>query len=114
MDFSNYLPHIDVAEGKARVINNLDLYKTLLKKFKGRQMTDELLDAIKINDIATIAQTAHALRGTAGNLSLPALLEVSSEIEKLGKAGQDCSHLSERLDKVMTDLEKSIEELAAS
>ena len=104
MDYAKYLPHIDVNDGKARVMNNMGLYTTLLKKFKGRQMADELLAAIKTSDTETVTQVAHALRGTAGNLSLPKLQTVSSEIEALSKGGNDCSHLAEQLDSAIDDL----------
>ena len=114
MDYEKYLPHIDVNDGKARIMNNMALYMTLLKKFKGRQMTDDLLAASKEGDYAAVVQFAHALRGTASNLSFPALAEVTSEIEALAKASQDCSHLTERLDVTVRDLENAIAELTTA
>ena len=113
-DFTKYLPHMDVNDGKARIMNNMKLYMTLLGKFKGREMTDTLLAAMSANDSAVVVQTAHALRGTASNLSFPVLQEITSEIEALGKAGQDSSHLSEKLDTTMAELDAAIADLTAS
>jgi len=96
-EYAEYLPHINVAEGTARVMNNLKLYMTLLGKFKGRQMADDLLNAIKTSDDTKVVQCAHALRGTAGNLGFPTLHEITEKIEKLGKAGEDASHLCKPL-----------------
>jgi len=110
MDYSKYLPHIDVNCGTARVMNNINLYKTLLKKFKGREMTDELLEAIKAGDSKKVIHVSHALQGTAGNLSLPALQKITSEIETIAKSGNDYSHLAQELDDTMNELYKNIDE----
>jgi len=114
MDYEKYLPHIDVNDGKARVMNNLGLYTTLLKKFKGRQMTEDLIAAIGANDLPKVGQVAHALRGTAANLSFPTAHKVVSEIEKLAKGGENCAHLTDELQIVMTDLESAIAELTSA
>ena len=108
LEYDVYLPHINVNDGKARVMNNLKLYTTLLGKFKGRQMTDELLEAVNAGDSARAVQHAHALRGTAANLGFPVLQKVTEEIETLCKAEQSCGHLCDELDKAMIELEAAI------
>ena len=109
-----YLPHINVNDGKTRVMNNLSLYMRLLGKFNGRQMTDELLTAIKGGDSDKIIQGAHALRGTAGNLGFPVLLEITEKIELLCKAGEDSSHLCEPLNEAMIALDEAINKLTTA
>jgi len=111
MDYGKFLPNMNVEEGKARIMNNMALYMKLLNKFKGRQMTNDLIEAIKNGDHAAVAQHAHALRGTAANLSFPRINDITSEIEAKSKANEDCSHLTEQLDSAMTDLEAAVAEL---
>ena len=108
-----YLPHIDVKDGVTRVMNNLKLYTTLLKKFKVTEMTANLVEAIQNNNVETIMSVSHALRGTAANLSLPVLMEVTAEIETLAKSGSDSSHLIERLNTASTELVAAIEDLTS-
>ena len=114
MDYAEYLPHIDVNDGKARVMNNLTLYKTLLKKFNSHEIADNLLDAMNKDDAHKVAQLSHALRGTAANLSFPALQVVASDIEKLAKSGKDSSHMAEALMDAVDNLKESIGRLTAS
>jgi len=111
MDYGKFLPNINVEEGKARIMNNMALYMKLLNKFKGRQMVGDLIEAVKNGDHGAVAQHAHAIRGTAANLSFPRLNDITSEIELLAKASEDCSHLTAPLDSAMTDLEAAIAEL---
>jgi len=113
-NYEKFLPHIDVNDGKARIMNNMNLYITLLKKFKGRQMTDDLLAAIAASEMDKIVQLSHALRGTASKLSCPTLQEVTSEIESLAKEGKDSSHLTKQLDTAMKALDESIAELTTA
>ena len=114
MEYAEYMPHINVNDGKNRVMNNLKLYMTLLGKFKGRQMADDLLGAIKDNDSGKIVQYAHALRGTAGNLGFPTLLGVTEEIESLCKVNKDCAHLCDALNDAVVSLEENINKLISS
>ena len=92
-------------------MNNMALYMKLLNKFKGRQMTDDLIEAAKKGDHSAVAQHAHAIRGTAANLSFPRLNDITEEIESLAKAGKDCLHLTDQLDSAVVDLEAAISEL---
>jgi len=111
MDYTKFLPHINVEEGKGRVMNNFGLYTTLLKKFKGRQMMDELIVAINKNELAEVCQISHALRGTAANLSFPIVHKTVADIEKLAKNGEDSSHLIDDLKNAIDGLDAAIAEL---
>jgi HPt (histidine-containing phosphotransfer) domain-containing protein len=112
-DFAKFLPQVNVAEGKARVMNNLKLYITLLGRFKGRQMTDDLLLAMRQSNTAMVAQHGHALKGTAANLSFPQLIAVTSEIEELAKSGTGTSHLCDKLEETFGELDRAIKEITA-
>ncbi|MCL2387331.1 MAG: Hpt domain-containing protein [Defluviitaleaceae bacterium] len=114
MDYSAYLPDIDVEDGKARVMNNLKLYLRLLGKFDGAKMKNDIVRAVDEGDGTDIIQAAHALRGTAANLGFPIVQDVTKQIEALGKTGEDCHPLMDSLDKSMESLTGAIERLLAA
>ena len=89
--YEQYLPHIDMAEGISRVMNNAKLYLSLLGRFKLRPMTEALLEAIAAGDHPAVAAAAHALRGTGANLGFPTLCDLVGEIEQRAKVQQDAS-----------------------
>jgi HPt (histidine-containing phosphotransfer) domain-containing protein len=111
VDYTSYLPNIDVEDGKARVMGNLRLYLRLLEKFDGEKMKNDITKAIEAGDTAKAFQAAHALRGTALNLGFSVVQKITDEIEILAKASQDPSHLTEPLNEAMTSLLNSIENL---
>jgi len=113
MDYSKYLPHVDVNDGKARIMNNMKLYTKLLSKFKGRQMTDDLIAAMEAKDMDKVGQLAHAMRGTASNLSFPTVQKIASDIEMLAKGREDAMHLAGELDVAVTKLDECIAEIVA-
>ena len=110
-EFCKLLPHIDVLAGKSRVMDNMKLYMTLLGKFKGREMTDNLINAINNKDKALIMQHAHALRGTASNLSFLTMQSVTSEVEQAAKNDEDCTKFIDDINFAYEDLNNAIEEL---
>lgn len=114
MDYSSYLPEINVEDGKARVMNNFKLYLRLLGKFDGQKMADEITAAINANDIRATVQTAHALRGTAANLAFPEVNKLSTEIEALAKDDKSSSHLAQPLNEAVAALASKIEKLLAA
>ena len=108
-DYTAYYPHINVKDGMARVINNLQLYVRLLGKFKGRELADDLAQAVCGGDSEKIIYSAHALKGTSANLGFPNVCKIAGEIEQLAKSNEDASHLLPELTKVMDDLMTHIE-----
>ena len=112
-DYSAYLPHINVKDGLKRVINNLPLYVRLLGKFKGRELADDLADAVKGGDPEKIIYSAHTLKGTSANLGFPAVCKVAGDIEALAKANEDASHILPELSNVIDDLMAHIEKFVA-
>ena len=110
-DYTQLLPHINVAEGSARVSNNLKLYKTLLGKFKARELADELITGILENNADLIAKSAHSLKGVAGNLGLKVLEEIAADLDNRIKNNQDCSDLTDRISEATDAYIKCYEEL---
>ena len=107
------MPHINVKDGMARVINNMSLYMRLLGKFKGRELADDLKNAVENGDREKIIYSAHALKGTCANLGFPLVCKVAGEIEELAKKDEDVSHLIGELDTEIENLADKIEKLKA-
>ena len=112
-DYSQYLPHINAKDGMARVINNLPLYVRLLGKFKGRELADDLANAVKEGNSDKIIYTAHALKGTSANLGFPVVCKVAGEIEALAKSNEDATQFLPELSKAIDDLMAQIEKFVA-
>ena len=108
MDYKAYLPDINVADGKARVMGNLKLYLRLLGRFDGAKLAGNITCAINDADEKAVIQAAHALRGTAANLAFPVVQQVAEEIESLTKAGESCAHLTKPLNEAVTSLSAAI------
>jgi len=111
VDYSSFLPEIDVKDGIARVVNNEQLYLKLLKKFDGEKMRNAITNAIEANNMGDVAYATHAMRGAASNLGFGSLLKIASEIEELAKSNQDCKHLCAPLEKAVDDLNAAIARL---
>ena len=109
MNFSGLLPHVDVEEGKARVMNNLKLYVRLIGKFNADKMSDDIKQAINKNDNDAITAAAHALRGVAANLGFHKAREVAENIENAAKDRKDCTVFIAELDETIGQLKESLE-----
>jgi len=114
MDYAEYLPHIDVKDGVGRILNNMKLYLSLLTRFKGRIMTDNLINAINENNSADIVQAAHALKGTAANLGFTAMYKITEIIEAAGKNGESCTGYVTELESTFEELDAAIKKLTAA
>jgi len=114
MDYDLFMPHINLKDGVTRVLNNEKLYLSLVKRFKGRAMTDTLLGAIESGDSNDVIQAAHALKGTAANLGFPVVYKITEDIETLAKAGEPCTDdLRDKLQEAIDNLEQALAKLYA-
>ena len=95
--YEQYLPHIDMADGIKRVVNNKKLYLRLVGKFDGKKMIQDIVENVKAKDHTKSAHATHALRGTASNLGFTHIGNIASEIENLCKKEEDASHLLDSL-----------------
>lgn len=66
---------VDVNEALERLGGDKALYEDLLAHFKEGHRLENLLKAMDNQDAAEAFQVAHALKGTAGNLSFTRLFE---------------------------------------
>jgi len=104
MDYSIFLPDINVMDGKTRVMGNMKLYLRLVGRFDGFKMAGSISDAVKAGDIEAAADAAHALRGTAANLAFPVVQEITEKIENSAKEGEDCTQFLQPLEDAVTAL----------
>ena len=111
--YENLLPHINYEEGKARVMGKAQTYARMIKLFDGKHMLKQLLAAVSADNYKDINSAAHALRGTAGNLSFPIVYELAGKIQQNAKNEQDCTLLSQELEVAMEGLYNAMETLLA-
>jgi hypothetical protein len=117
MDYTVFLPDIDVEDGKARVMNNLPLYFRLVKKFDGAKMAGDIVAAVGSGDSEEIANAAHALKGLAANLGFPVVKKIAAEIEQVSREGTGNLKLeasTASLEEVVASLVAAIERLLAT
>jgi HPt (histidine-containing phosphotransfer) domain-containing protein len=80
--------YVDVDDALKRVRGNKALYKALLSRFLQNDHFDELRQRIREGDAGAAARAAHAVKGLAANLSLPALYEVTLAMERKFQTGE--------------------------
>lgn len=95
-----------------------DGYKGLLEAFlsDSPKRLDKMLLATQENDMESLANEAHALKGSSSNLGAQQLASVCSEIEKLAR-NNSIDGLSTKLDEAKKDyqeLEQALEKELSS
>ena len=78
---------VDVNEALERLGGDKALYEDLLAHFKGSHRYEDLVKAMDDNDAAGAFQVAHALKGTAGNLSFTRLFKALFPVVEALRAG---------------------------
>lgn len=73
----------DVSEGLQRCMNNEDFYLKMVTIFLEDPNFPRLSEALDAGKLDAAFEAAHALKGTAGNLSLTPLFRALSEITEL-------------------------------
>ena len=76
----------DTEEGLRRCMNNESFYLRLVKMIPGDASFPKLYDAVDEGDLDAAFEAAHALKGSAGNLSLTPIFAPISEITELLRA----------------------------
>ena len=70
-------------EGLRRCMNNESFYLRLVKMIPGDASFPKLYDAVENGDLDIAFEAAHALKGSAGNLSLTPIFAPISEITEI-------------------------------
>ena len=82
----------DVEEGLHRCMNMEAFYLKLFDSLKGDTRVEELKAAIAAKDLDRAFETAHALKGIYGNLSLTPLFQPIQELTELLRARKDTDY----------------------
>ena len=99
-------PVFDMDHAREITDGDMEFLKELIEIFKG-DCSERLIKismAIKEQDFKALDETAHALKGSSGNLGLTRVYELSYKFEKMGKAEN-----IEGADKTLKKLGKEIE-----
>lgn len=79
---------VDIDGGLKRIMGNEKLYRRLLGSFVKMAKNNEILPDFDAADCTEAIEKAHAIKGTAGNLSITPLYEAYSEILNLLRSGK--------------------------
>ena len=74
---------------------------------------ESLREALNVGDADSIAKTAHALKGSAGNLGASRMTRVAAQLETLGRSG-NLESAEDLLEQLRDEFEKVSAELSAS
>jgi two-component system sensor histidine kinase/response regulator len=103
---------LDVAQGLKTMNGSVQLYWRLLSRFANAHRADvqELRARLRNADWAGAGQTAHNLKGVAGNLGAIGVQKIAAELESAIKEGRDCAPL----DNMAVFLEDELKMLVAA
>lgn len=79
---------VDIDDGLKRLGGNENLYKRLLGSFVKAIDTHSVSPDFDMNDYSQEIEKAHAIKGTAGNLSITPVYKAYTEIVNLLRAGE--------------------------
>lgn len=99
---------VDIEDGLKRLNKNEALYTRLLGTFVKTMKAKVISPDFDANDCTEAIEIAHAIKGTAGNLSITPVYEAYSKIVDLLRAGQP-EEAREILVKVLPIQEKILE-----
>ena len=111
------LPDVKVAASVRRIGGNVDLYYSLLEKFRANQgnAVRNIRDSLVSNDHKTAERLAHTLRGIAGTLGAEYLQNQAELLENIIKNGalDDVESLlgkiEQELEKLMANIERALD-----
>ncbi len=102
------LPGVKVAASLRRIGGNVDLYYSLLDKFRINQVhvVSGIRDALASDDAQTAERLAHTLKGIAGTLGAESLRSQAEQVESniKNKSFSDLETLLAQVDKEVADL----------
>ncbi len=107
-DMQEIKAFIDVEGALARIRGNKAVLKALLNSFMKNTQFQQLKDELNAENYEAAAKSAHALKGVAANLSLPAANEMAALLESKLKGGlsvaESVSEMEEVMDKTFSSI----------
>ncbi len=100
---------LDAAEALQRCMGNVQLLARMLDKFQERSLQDleELGKLISEQDAPQVARVAHALKGSAANLSVKHVCDWAGQLEAIGRDG-DWDQAVSCLDRLKEEIDRFI------
>ena len=96
MDYTEFLPYVDVKGGLARLMNNKKLYARLLKSYLATTDFMSMAEPLGTGDFEAAREKIHTFKGVSANLSVNQNFELSRELEAIVKErGDFAAKLSE-------------------
>jgi len=107
------LPGIDTARGLAVTMNNVAMYRRLLKRFYDSEQNFEqaFVDAASESDPHARARMAHSLKGSAGNLGIRGVQQAAQALEQACEENPEA--INERLKAAIAELRPVLTALQA-
>jgi CheY-like chemotaxis protein/HPt (histidine-containing phosphotransfer) domain-containing protein len=105
---------VDYPSLLSRCMGDAQLVRRVADKFqsKGPELWQQIVAGVKSGDAAVTARCAHAMKGTAANLSAVKLADLAHQLEQLGKAG-DLATAEELVETLGKEFERCKRELHA-
>lgn len=102
---------VNTEEAVARMAGNVSLYERMLVKFLDMMKNSSVQPDFDRNDYADIIESAHAIKGASGNLSLTPVYEAYSEVVRLLRANQpeEANKVLKKVMPVQTEIMNCIE-----
>ena len=102
-------PPIEPAVLLERCLGDIEFMQALLNELSnsGPRRVAEIVDCASRNDSLETANAAHALKGAAATLGADAIVRLTSEIEKIGRAGS-LEGIPERIDQLKSEMDRCL------
>lgn len=103
----------NVADAMGRLMNNKNLYTKLLGKFEADYggFADQVLAAVKAENLDEAVHLAHTMKGLAGNLGADDLQAASRDLEAFLKNGGNVSEAGSLVEKFTAELQRALQEV---
>lgn len=102
---------VNVDEGVKRLMGNASLYERMLVKFLEMMKKSPVDPDFDCNNYDDVIEVAHAIKGSAGNLSITPIYEAYAEVVNLLRANQPekAKEILKGVQSVQTDILNCIE-----
>jgi len=108
--------YVDVKDGLSRIMKNKKIYARLLNSFAENPHVNELHETLARRDAVEAQKAAHTIKGVAANLSLPAVNQITADMDARLKTGDaelqsELAQLDAAIDKTIQYISVVIENL---
>ncbi len=109
LDMQEIKAYVDAEGALARIRGNKTVLKALLNSFMKNTQFAQLKTEVAAGDTEAAAKSAHAIKGVAANLSLPAANEMAALLESKLKSGLNVTESVAEMEEIMAKTFSAIE-----